>query len=291
MCVETNTISFGVNGVSAQRSGGSVTISRVIEDCLAAKVSANRRPSYVRSLKLYLQAFAKGRESKPIAEFDLKLLEDWFSHRKETPSSRRSNIGRLSSLFNYAWRRNFIKENPCRRLERIRIDAKPPRILTPLEARTILVYMSRHGRRRWRLPQVILGLFAGVRPVELTRLYWKDIDLVKGLVRIDASASKVRQRRIVPLSANALEWLRLCKPNDKPLGARRWKWIGDLERGTAIKWDKDLLRHTAASYLLEREQDCGKVARWLGNSPDILLRFYAEIVTAQDCLAFWSIRP
>lgn len=281
----------GVGAIPKLGESNSVPISKVIADCLASKATANLRSEYIRSLRFYLEGFARGRERMPITAVNLEIIEKWFAGRKETPSSRRSNIGRLSSLFSYAWRRGFVKENPCRRLERIRVDPKPPRILTPLEARTILHYMAKDGRRRWRLPQIALGLFAGIRPTELTRLHWRDIDLTKQLVRIDASASKIRRRRIVPLSDNCVSWLRLCKPHTKPLGAKRWKWIRNLERGTGIKWDKDILRHSAASYLLSQHEDVGRVARWLGNSPDILLNHYAELVCAQDALAFWKITP
>lgn len=288
--VELSSSNPGMEAVQIETTHA-VPIARVIADCIAAKTQANLRPDYVRSLKVYLQSFAKWRENTPIASFNLETLEAWFNGRKETPATRRGNIGRLSALFSYACRRGFIRDNPVKRLERVRVDPKPPRILTPMEAHTILLFMNSHGRRRWRLPQIILGMFCGIRPAELTRIHWSDVDMAKGLVRVDASASKVRHRRIVPIAPNALEWLRLCKTHTAPLGAVRWKWIEDLERGTGIKWEPDLLRHTAASYLLARDEDCGKVSRWLGNSPDVLLGHYTELVSAEDCLAFWQIRP
>lgn len=269
----------------------SVSLSRVVKEVIAAKRAANRRPSYVRNLRVYLESFARGREDMPITAVNLQMLEDWYGSRNETPASRKGTIGRISSMMSYAWRRGYVMENPCKRLERVRVDPKPPRIFTPLEARTLLHYLGRDGRTKWRLPQVILGLFCGVRPTELTRLFWKDIDLDRAVVRIDASASKVRQRRIVPIPDNAVAWLRACKPNNLKIGAVRWKWIDAVERHTGLKWDNDILRHTAASYLLAKHEDCGKVARWLGNSADVLLKNYTELVSAADCQAFWEIMP
>ena len=38
-----------------------------------------------------------------------------------------------------------------------------------------------------------------------------------------------------------------------------------------------------------REQDAGRVARWLGNSAGILLTHYAELVCENACRIFWGI--
>lgn len=290
VCGETRTEVQGeVSGV--RENSNSVSLSRVVTEVVAAKRAANRRETYLRSLKVYLDGFARGREGMPITAVNLKVIEDWYASRTETPSMRKGTIGRLSTMFSFAWRRGYVSENPCRRLERIRVDPKPPRIFSPAEAKRLLEYVCDHGRRRWRLAQVTLGLFCGIRPFELTRLHWNDVDLNRAIVRVDASASKVRQRRIVPIPENAIQWLECCQRDNKPLGAVRWKWIGDIERGTGLQWQNDILRHTAASYLLAKHEDCGKIARWLGNSADVLLKHYTELVSAEDCLAYWDIRP
>ncbi len=38
-------------------------------------------------------------------------------------------------------------------------------------------------------------------------------------------------------------------------------------------------------------QDAGKVVLMLGNSPAILLKHYRELVTPEECEAFWAILP
>ena len=65
----------------------------------------------------------------------------------------------------------------------------------------------------------------------------------------------------------------------------------DFAQRHALKlaaWPKDVLRHTAASYLLALHGDVGKVAMMLGNSPNILLTHYHEPVCETDCAAFWK---
>lgn len=289
VCGETRT---ELHGPVREVSSNSVAISRVIDEVLAAKRAANLRPSYLRNLRIYLRAFASGRESNGISTFTTAAIESWFTLRDEKPATRRANTGRLSSMFSFAFRRSYIRENPCLRLEKPRIDYKPPVVLTPLQCRTFLLYFCSTPKKKWRLAQFVLSLFCAIRPNETMRLYWKDVDLEKAIVRIDASASKVRRRRIVPIPENALAWLRLCEQDEsRPIGSVRAKWMRVASARTGIKWHQDILRHSGASYLLAKFPNAGQVARWLGNSESILLRHYAELVSAEDCEAFWNITP
>lgn len=266
-----------------------ISIGRVIEECIEAKRNANRRKAYLRNLEMTLKALARGRETLSIDQFTLQITEQFIKRRPAKPSTVVGEITRISTLYSFARKRGYRFDNPCEHLERISVDAKPPKIFSPIDAELILRYCKKH--MPWRLPHVVLGLFCGIRPHELQRLFWRDIHLPSGVVIIDSAASKVRQRRIVPLSDNCVAWLRTCVPNGKPIGAVSNKWIWALERELSISWHSDILRHTAASFLLAKHQDTGRVARWLGNSPNVLLRFYTELVMPEDCLAFWNIRP
>ena len=58
-----------------------------------------------------------------------------------------------------------------------------------------------------------------------------------------------------------------------------------------IEWHQDLVRHTAASMMLARDRDAGKVAEQLGHSPDILLRHYRELVSAEAVARYWMVSP
>jgi integrase len=58
-----------------------------------------------------------------------------------------------------------------------------------------------------------LGAFAGLRTAELQLLDWKEIDLNRGFITVDANKAKSRQRRLVPISDNLRLWLMPCKQN------------------------------------------------------------------------------
>ena len=57
------------------------------------------------------------------------------------------------------------------------------------------------------LPCVAVSLFAGLRPPELSRLTWGRVDLSEKTITLDGSMAKTRQRRIVKLPDNCVDWL------------------------------------------------------------------------------------
>lgn len=271
-----------------------VTLGEAIAETLAVKAKSNLYKPYVNSIRQYLAMFARGRESEPISSITTEVIEAWFAGRNEKPVSRSSNIGRLSSMFQLAWRKRWIQENPCRRLERIRIDRKAPQILSIEQVKSALVF-TRNERPRW-LAYFALATFAGVRPTELLRVSWACVNLAKGTLTIDAAASKVRRRRIVRLMPAALAWLKLAKEKDAQLGnltyVGRKRYYFQLRKLFGFQeWPQDILRHTAASYWLAEVRDAAKVACELGNSPGILGRHYLELVEQEQAAAFWAIMP
>lgn len=263
-----------------------VPIGRVVEELISSKQAANRRPTYVKALRCYLKMFTRGRDEIPIQSFNRTHLEEWFASRTEAPITRKTGVQLLSVLFSYAIRVGYVERNPVRQLERVSVDSKPPRILSPKEVRRILNYARRE--MRWRLPNLVLGIYAGIRSSELRRLYWRDINLERGYVTINSAASKTRRRRIVHLDPKCIAWLRRCRTNDRPIGSFSQVWRRLIERNTGIPWSQNIMRQTAASYLIAKHQDAGKVSRMLGNSAEVLLSHYVELVNPEDCRRFWK---
>ena len=266
-------------------NGGCIGVSKFIEEIIVAKRNAHRSERYIKSLSYYLRQFAAGRESKPLNEFTFHDIEAWLS-RYPSAYTKQTWLNRLSTLFAFGVRRGYIQHNPCDRLERITIDQKPPAVLTVAQSRQLLSTCPAVCR-----PYLILGMYAGVRPEEILRIDWKDINLETGVVHVDGR--KTHRRRIVPLHPLALELLKAhpvqtgpVSPSDSTID--RWKIKARKLLGLE-KWPQDVLRHTAASYLIALYGDAGKVATMLGNSAKILLTHYHEPVTKAECEKFWEL--
>lgn len=276
-----------------ERNAVGVPIGEAIDSLLAAKRLANCRPRYIQSLGQFLRMFARGREDRTLDSFDVFAIEAWLAEREAKLSTRIGNIGRLSALFAYAVRRGWLSSNPCRQLERIRIEPARPAILTPEQCERLMRWVQFH--KPSAMAYFALALFVGVRPEETEKLTWDALDERGKLIVIDAAVSKVRHRRIVELHPTALEWIQAARNCESVLPMGRMTRRRLIKEARAVlgftTWPQDVLRHSCASYLMATYRDSARVADWLGNSPSILLRHYRELVTAENAVAFWSIRP
>ncbi len=271
----------------------SVLLGEAVEMCVQSKAEAGRRPTYVKSLHLMLRRLARGREQLTVNKVTAVDIENWLAENAGTAGSRATLINRVSTLFAFLKRRRLVRDNPCEYLERPSLEQAPPTILTVDQCRQALEWCRGSAPRF--LGWLILGLFAGVRPNELDRSSWKDVDLVAGVIRIDAAASKVRQRRIVHLEPAARSWIELALnlKAELPLPhVTRRRYLRALRDQLGFgDWPKDVLRHTAASYWVALKRDTAAVALELGNSAQILLKHYRELVTSEQAEAFWALRP
>jgi len=264
--------------------------STAVSAVLRAKEAAKRRPAYIASLRQYLTQFCRGRETQQVSTINAQAIDEWFASRTESPSTMASNVGRLRSLFSFCKRRGWIRENPCDFIERITVERRHPRILTANECARLL-QLADTRIRAW----VVLGLFAGLRPLEASRLTWAHVRLSGDpCIVIDAAASKVRSRRVVRLRDPAPAWLSLDRQESGPIvsshstlrRARR-----SLATAAGITWDQDILRHTHASMRLAAGDSADTVSRDMGNSPRVLLSHYYEMIGPEEAAKFWRIVP
>ncbi len=56
-------------------------------------------------------------------------------------------------------------------------------------------------------------------------------------------------------------------------------------------WSHDIMRHSAASYMLAQTQNAAKVAAHLGHSEQVLFSNYRELVAPAQAKRFFSLRP
>ena len=65
------------------------------------------------------------------------------------------------------------------------------------------------------LSWLVLGGLLGLRPYEVLRLEWTGIHFQTREIRIEPGWTKTHRARVIPLQANALEWLRLIAAHTK----------------------------------------------------------------------------
>jgi hypothetical protein len=272
------------------------TLGEAVQETIQAKRALGRREDYLDGLELYLKAFVRGREATPVQSIGMEHIEAWFTARNEAPETRRSNQGRLSAMFDYCWRKYYIPENPCKRIEAPSIDKEAPVCLSVKQVDSSLCWV--HANEPRFLGWLVLTLIVGLRPkAEADKIPWNKINLSRGRIRIDAKGTKTRQFRIIDLSLapNAVAWLKRAKKIGSPLPlprVTRRRYLRKLRDHLGFKrWPQSILRKTAASFLMAKHQDAGKIADFLGNSAGVLLKTYRVLKEREDAEKFYRLMP
>ena len=219
------------------------------------------------------------------------MIEQEFS----TPATRGKARRILHNFFETARRNEWCDANPVAGLRFDTAAERPIRALGLREVRGLLRTLRRPEHAACA-PAVALMLWAGVRPYEVARLAWEDIDLAERVVYISPRHSKTGGARQVSLRTPLLQILRAAGRGAAPGAAvvppnwtRRWKRLR-LAAGFGL-WRPDTLRHTFASYHFKRFGEPMQLQWEMGHAGLELLRTrYLNMrgITAADARLFWS---
>jgi len=265
----------------------SLTIYECAQRYMDELNASGRRENYKKTMRQWMAQFTDSLgyiKAPALNQNDIKSL-----YNKVPDRSKSTWRNRCSAFFSWMIRNNYLHDNLAEKLQTPILDKKLPYILSVAQCRTLLAKCPAKT-----LPGLILMLFGGIRPFEAKQVVQPAISFERHTVTIDGSIAKTRSFRTVTMSENAMEWLKYCKKHDMRLPitpalkqvTEQFAVILNLKT-----WPRDCLRHTAASYMLQRDKSAEKVALELGNSPQILHRHYKNLVSEEDCQKFWSLTP
>lgn len=256
------------------RDTRSVTFREAVEASLLAR--SHCRPSTRSDLRSYTRRMLNFEPlaDTPLQRVDIhlckRLMEECF---KPSPHVRRKAQSVLHSVFAYAIRHGWCTHNPAEG-----IDLQPA---VEQEVRPLTIPQIRRLLQCCRLPQframdapVRLMLWCGIRPGEVQRLRWCDIDPKEGVVYIAPQHSKTGGARMVRLRGAALTLLRSDRPDLQPLAPKSWnkRWA-ELRRQARLQpWQQDTLRHSFASYHLKYFHNIVHLQEDMGHRDTSLLR-------------------
>jgi integrase len=269
-----------------------IKLADAFDEFLDQKTKANSRPESIRNLRTRVGFLVSTHGNSLVSEIQPETIRGIIHRPGRGPVTCDNDRRALSVFFNWAARQGYCAKSPTAGIDPIRCDRDEPEIL-PLETVRRLLAAAIDYKDGRLVPYLALGLFAAIRPTELARITWKEIDLGQGTVTLGAKLAKMRQRRIVRLSENCLEWLRPHAPRRTPIKGTNWRRDFDAIKTAAgiLEWTQDILRHTGISCHLAHFEHEGQTAAWAGNSPNIVQRHYKGLVPRQDATAFWEIRP
>jgi integrase len=225
-----------------------------------------------------------------LTELTTQRLEHFFTERVKDSSSyaARRDFINLSSAFNKAVRDKQMKENPCKGIRKIRIPEKLPLFFSRDEFQTLLSVVDKADLR----DLIEFACNTGLRQMELLTLRWEQVNFTEGFLTLDNRTHLTKSKRIrtVPLNQNAKAILgRRERINEtgcvftldlKPLVADSVtktfkKYVIKAKLNPKLNFHS--LRHTFASWLVQRGVSIYHVSKLLGHSSVNVTAIYSHL--------------
>jgi len=281
------------------------TASCPIADAIAALLTLRAQegcsPRYLEPLQYELARFAKAFDGKTMADIRTSDIAHYLSNAA-TAGSRNTRRKHLVTLFSFGVKRKWAAENPAKEVGKLKVkldvQTLRPEQMTRLLSSCVVLPEPAAGAMR---AYIALAGFAGIRPEELHRLDWKDVNLSTGSAFISADVSKVGEARAVPLTENCLAWLSTASRRSglvAPKAGFRYRFdavraaAGYSVRGhDGEEWQSDVLRHSFASYWLAIHKNRAELAEYMGNSAKIIGKHYRRVMAQSEAQAWFAILP
>ncbi len=271
------------------------TVPDLFDALLALKKAEGAGAYHINDLDTRLRKFKEAFTSF-IDEITTDQINAWLTGLGLEARTQNNYRAAVVQLFNFAkakakalphWLPHAADE-----AMRVKEAVKDTGLYTPEEMITIM-----RNAPADLIPALAIRAFAGIRNEELFKLSWQEVDLDGGWIKLKSATTKLRARRLIPVSDNLREWLtpHLKKKGPFQPGYASAKTLSEAishaisTTGTPVK--RNALRNCYTSYRMAILGDVAKVAEETGNSPQMIRENYLELVTPKEAEAWFSIKP
>ena len=275
-------------------------IDDFLRDCKLKKLSIHTQRAYELDLDRFL---AWTRHAKTSAALDPKTIEGWradLDGKGYAASTIKRRLATLRAMTKWLERNGRITDNPFAKIDvGIKLPRRSPRNLARRDLRLLLAGVDA-GARTTALPALLLHftveliLTTGIRVGEACSIKMNDLDLEAGTIRILGKGSRERQVFLVDdqLARLAERYIKararigpttdrlLVTPHGRPASTDHIRrCLHEAVAATAIpgKVTPHMLRHTAATQLIECGVDIRFVQRLLGHSSIATTEIYTHV--------------
>jgi len=269
------------------------TVKEIVAIYIADCVNRNLRPRTIGDLKHRLNNFAADFGATRLSDITLDELKEWVQDEEWDMRTRINYLTKLSQLYGYAAKRKWVDSNLTEMVDRPTVDDTQPEIFSVEQAERLL----KNANKFDALPYIAVGLFAGVRAAEMLRLDARAINFEEKTITIGAEIAKKRSQRIVDMQPALLAWLEPCKEQLQKGGAiideKKFRRIKDdlMEAAEIPEWPSNGLRHSFGSYHFAMFRSADETAHQMGNTAEIVHKYYKALVSKTEAEKFWALRP
>lgn len=246
---------------------------------------------------------------RPISEATPAVMTAYFTDFPDKTGRRT-----ISAWCGWAEELGYLPANPCARKRRRGAKRNGPQkgeavILSPADTASLL-RVTVQAEDWASLSFIVLGLFAGIRPMEFRKKFkgapalcldWSDVK--SDGIEVRPKLAKTGAGRVVPIHAPLSAWIEFIRKKrgllsgpilatGKRGGGWRKHWEEFRAKHWQHEWHADLLRHSFGSYRMAKIKDSEEVSHEMGNSPAVVLKHYWNWKTkGAEAEKFWSLTP
>ena len=259
------------------------------------RYSPNTVKSYREDLRGFL-SFCQANQKNDIENITNKFIKHFLMHLNELGLDKRSIARKLASvrgLFKYSFQRDILESNPALQISNPKLDRKLPEVV-PLNSFLKIYNIADESEENPILIKVIFEILycCALRVSELCSINNVDVDLKNKVIKIRGKGNK---ERIVPVGDKSLEIIRTYMVWRKNVagtnaflvnvkGDRIYpryvyrlvhKYLGKVS--DIKKKSPHVLRHTAATHMLDRGADIRAVKEILGHENLSTTQIYTHV--------------
>lgn len=254
-------------------------------------MSWNTIKGYQNTLKFFLKHFG----NLNLTDFNSRMIEDYLFARAHSVSifAARKDLINLSALFNKAIKDGYLLKSPTAGIKRIKLPEIQPTFFSKDEFEKLLAAMDDNEDLK---DLTIFAINTGFRQMELITLTWNQINFKTRMVILDNKTNMTKSKKVrsMPLNQDAYEILekRLSKKNEgtdkvftmfgsqlnqNTLSQHFKKYVFKSNINPKLHFHS--LRHTFASWLIQRNVSIYVVSRLLGHADIKTTQIYAHLRT------------
>jgi integrase len=261
---------------------------------------------HLRDVRKFIGAFV---ETFPVEMTAIRTnaIDDWLGTLGGKARNKNNARDKVTSFFNFAVEKHYLPEDiphvakattafgdprPVITTEdEAAASAQPKGVYLPEEMAKLLAAAEPDVR-----VTLELKAFSGIRTEELVRLWWVLVNENIGYINVTEAIAKVEQRA-VPIFDNLKRRLALHPQDEKrDRVSKRWSsanslyhvWKRTADRA-GLPYRKNAFRHSYIRYRLAETKDINLVAYESGNSPEMIRKYYLDLVTPEQAKAWFSL--
>jgi integrase len=272
-----------------ERRNRSASVNDSVDQFIANRRAKGKSEIYIRDLETRLGRFKAAMGKQLVADITSTDVDQWIQSLNVGPQTQNNFRAVLSAAWTFALRHGYTTANIIKWVDKSQVVRDYVATFSVAQLGRLLAVAAREY-----VPVLAIGAFAGLRPEEINKLRWEDLDFQERTIRVNASAAKTRKKRFAEISDNLLAWLQLYTGRSGPVAPPNLQKLrrAAMTAAKIEKWPQDVLRHSFASAHYAFHRNPAQTALLLGHrDQDMLLTHYRDLMKPSEAAKYWQIAP